>query len=166
MDKCLQSEIVGRDLRSRLRRLVKAERGSELFEVALVLPILFMLLIGIVWLGRAFSIYQAVSRAAREGARAALAPTCATCGNTRTTQAEVDTVVDDVLTAATIDTSNPGLAITLQRNLPLNPADPANYQVSGVSVTVSYPVQLTIPFTTLNGTTITISSTASMRQEF
>ncbi len=125
-----------------------------------------MLLIGIVWLGRAVSIYQALGRAAREGARVALAPTCATCGSANASDAEVDNVVDGVLTSATIDTTNPGLVITVDRNQALDPSDPANYQVTGVTVTVAYPVQLTIPFTTVNGTTITLQSKASMRQEF
>jgi Flp pilus assembly protein TadG len=164
MDKCLQSEIVGCDFRSRLRRLVKAERGSELFEVALVLPLLFMLLIGIVWLGRAFSIYQAVGRAAREAARVAVAPTCATCGNAAPGYAEVQTVADDVLTAASLDPNNANIA--LNPSATVDPGDPAAYQSTGLSVTVSYPVQVTIPFTSINGTTITISSTVAMRQEF
>lgn len=162
-DKCLQSEIVARDFRSRLRRLAKGERGSELFEVALVLPLLFMLLIGIVWLGRAYSIYQAVGRAAREGARAAAAPTCATCGNAAGGQAVAEGVADEVLTAASLDPANASVSLT---PIPtVDSSDPAVYQSSGVSITVVYPVQLTIPFTSVSGTTINITSTASMRPE-
>jgi hypothetical protein len=58
------------------------------------------------------------------------------------------------------------VAPTVSRNQVLDPSDPAKYQVSGVTVTVTYPVKLYIPFTAWNGTTINLSSTVSMRQEF
>ena len=65
---------------SRLKKLVSGTGGSEIAEAALVLPILFMLLLGIYWFGRAFNVYATINHAAREGARAATAQTCATCG--------------------------------------------------------------------------------------
>src|SRR5260370_17115352 len=61
-------------------RLARETRGQEIAEAALVLPILFMLMLGIFWFGQAFSIYGTITHAAREGARAAVAPLCATCG--------------------------------------------------------------------------------------
>ncbi len=57
--------------------------GAEIAEAAVVLPLLFMLLFGIMWFARAFNIYTTINRAAREGALAAAAHNCATCGNTR-----------------------------------------------------------------------------------
>ena len=163
---CLQKEIPARSRLGLLRRLLTDVRGSQLFEAALVLPILLMLLIGMVWLGRAFSVYQALGRAAREGARVALAPTCATCGDAFASDAEVKGVVDAALSAASLDTTNPDLQVQVSRNQLLDPSDPARYQVSGVAVTVTYPVQMNVPFTPLNATTIHISSTVSMHQEF
>ncbi len=65
----------------RLRKLVTATGGSEIAEAALVLPILFMLLLGIYWFGRAFNVYATINHAAREGARAAVAQKCATCSS-------------------------------------------------------------------------------------
>lgn len=47
----------------------KGSRGDGLVEFALVLPILIMLLMGILDLGRAFYAYSAIANAAREGAR-------------------------------------------------------------------------------------------------
>jgi TadE-like protein len=63
----------------RLKKIVAGTGGSEIAEAALVLPILFMLLLGIYWFGRAFNVYATINHAAREGARAAVAPKCATC---------------------------------------------------------------------------------------
>lgn len=45
----------------------------------MILPMLFLLLIGIFWFGQAFRIYGTITNAARDGARAAVAPACATC---------------------------------------------------------------------------------------
>lgn len=64
---------------SRLRKIVSGTVGSEIAEAALVLPIFFMIMLGIYWFGRAFNVYATINHAAREGARAAAAPTCATC---------------------------------------------------------------------------------------
>ena len=49
--------------------------------MALILQVLLMLLIGLFWVGRACHVYGTITRAAREGARVAIAPSCGTCGN-------------------------------------------------------------------------------------
>jgi Flp pilus assembly protein TadG len=148
------------------RVLLSGTRGATLVEFALVLPVLTTLLIGTFWIGRAVSVYQALERAAREGARVGVAPTCALCGAARARDAAIDAAVNSALTAASVDTSNPGLGIAIAWNQPLDSGDPANYQSSGVRVTVSYPMQLSIPFTSESATSITLSSSVSMRQEF
>jgi hypothetical protein len=62
-------------------RFVAECAGAEIAEAAAVLPLMFMILLGIFWFGQAFSIYGAITRAAQEGARAgSYAPSCATCG--------------------------------------------------------------------------------------
>lgn len=48
------------------------ERGQDLIEFALVLPLLFIFLFGALDLGRAFFSYIAITNAAREGARYAV----------------------------------------------------------------------------------------------
>ena len=75
--------------RSTLRRVAVETRGAEIAEAAAVLPLMFMILLGIFWFGQAFSIYGAITRAAQEGARAGAAPYCATCSgaNSATTNA-------------------------------------------------------------------------------
>ncbi len=45
------------------------ERGQSLVELALILPVLILVLLGILDFGRAFYAYNAISNAAREGAR-------------------------------------------------------------------------------------------------
>ena len=62
-------------------RLLRDAAGAEIAEAAVVLPLLFMLLFGIMWFARAYNIYTTVNRAARQGALAAAANNCATCGN-------------------------------------------------------------------------------------
>ena len=63
----------------RLTALPKETAGEEIAEAAVVLPLLFLLLFAIIWFARAFNIYSTVTTAAREGARFAAHPTCATC---------------------------------------------------------------------------------------
>ena len=63
-------------IRKTTSRLARETRGQEIAEAALVLPIVFMLMLGIFWFGQAFRIYGTITHAAREGARAAVAPLC------------------------------------------------------------------------------------------
>ena len=148
------------------RRVVREQRGVELVEAALVLPLLLTLLIGMVWMGRAYNVYETITRAAREGARFAVAPSCATCGNTFPSDSEVVSVVNAALSASVVDPARVNPAITITRNQVLNPADPSTVRVSGVVVSFGYPFQFVLPFTSLHLTTITISTSVQMRQEF
>ena len=52
-------------------------------ELAFVMPLLFMLLFGIMWFGRAFQIYSTVNQAARAAAEAAVVPSCSGCASSR-----------------------------------------------------------------------------------
>src|ERR1700723_1742608 len=71
-------------LRATVRRLAVETRAAEIAEAAAVLPLMFMMLLGIFWFGQAFSTYGAITRAAQEGARAGAAPYCTTCSGTNT----------------------------------------------------------------------------------
>lgn len=57
-------------LRSLLQRLKASRRGQSMVELALALPLLIALVVGIAEFGLLFSTYVQVSNAAREGARA------------------------------------------------------------------------------------------------
>jgi hypothetical protein len=74
--------MIGSTKASRLKELLSGMGGQEIAEAAIVLPLLFMLLFGIYWFGRAFNIYGTINHAAREGARVGMTSTCASCGNT------------------------------------------------------------------------------------
>jgi len=79
-------------------RVARDGRGTEIAETALVLPMLFVVVIGIFWFGQAFRIYGTLTHAAREGARAAVTPACATC--TAETQAQIDQNAINAVTSA------------------------------------------------------------------
>jgi Flp pilus assembly protein TadG len=57
------------------RRATKnSERGAALLEVALTLPLLLLVAVGIFEFGRAYQTWQILTNAAREGARVAVLP--------------------------------------------------------------------------------------------
>lgn len=78
-------------------------RGAEIAETAVVLPLLFMVLIAIFWFGQAFRIYGTITHAARQGARAAVAPACATCGGTNDPSQNAYNAIQSALLAAHLD---------------------------------------------------------------
>ncbi len=185
---CIPLRTPVRLMRLWLRTGKADERGAELFEFALVSIPLLMLLLGIIWLGLAYSTYGTITRAAREGARYAAAYSCALCptatqtycGNTTTvgatnsapSGADVQTVVNCMLTAGSLSPSNV-TNYSFQQNVLLNgtnppPACPNPVSVTqecGVVVSFTYPVPLPIPFTSLAAGTVTINTQVQMRQE-
>ncbi len=157
-------------------RTVRAEdRGAELFEVALVVPLLSTLLFGIIWLGRGYNVYQTITRAAREGARYAVLPNCATCGDayadsytSRNSCLSNPTntftnYVSPALSASSVDPSK--VQNYCQKAAVLDPDSDSSVQQCGVTISFSYPVKLTIPFTSLNASTINIPTSVQMRFE-
>src|SRR5580700_9313862 len=86
---------------ARWRGLARETHGQEIAETAVVLPLLFLVLIGIFWFGQAFRIYGTLTQAARAGARAAVAPACATCAPAGTGPGLVaQTAVQNAMAAA------------------------------------------------------------------
>jgi len=78
-------------------------RGSEIAETAMILPLFFMMFLGIFWFGQGFRIYGTMTRAAREGARAAVAPACTTCAGSNDPSANAWTAVQSAMQAAHVD---------------------------------------------------------------
>jgi Flp pilus assembly protein TadG len=68
----------------RIARRLTNTHGAEIAEVALVLPLVFMFLLGIIWFGRAFNIYSTIAQAAQQGAIVAARASCATCSTPNT----------------------------------------------------------------------------------
>jgi hypothetical protein len=77
----------------------------------MILPLLFMVIMAIFWFGQAYRIYGTITHAARQGARAAVAPVCATCAQpssangTPATQNAVNAVTS-AMAAAHLSTTN------------------------------------------------------------
>ena len=86
-----------------LRARMRSAEASEVAETALVLPLAFMMLLGVFWFGQAFSIYGTITQAAREGARAATAANCTTCAAGNTPSQNAFNAVSGVLVAAHLD---------------------------------------------------------------
>ena len=54
------------------RRLARSERGTAIVEFALIAPLLFFLVFGIIEFGRALNYYNDLTQLAGQGARAAI----------------------------------------------------------------------------------------------
>ncbi len=166
---------------------LRRTEASEIAEAALVLPVVFLFLLGIIWFGRAFNIYATIQQAAQQGALAAARPTCATCGNAFASSPSYSAVigaVDSVMKASNIDPgqiiSNPlkGCAsannITICQNVLPNSAPntsvqdcgpPTPSQVCGTVVTFKYPFTFNLPILSLKVSTITMTAQAQSRTE-
>jgi len=151
--------------RSSLVRLLceRHAAGAEVLEFALVFPLFLTLMLGIFYFGRAFSVYQTITRAAREGARNAVLTTCAQCGNTVYTSTEVQTLfVNPALAAVSLDPAK--VQNYTQTTQWLDPgATPP--QQCGVAISFGYPFQFRIPFTSLSLSTINMRTQVQMRLE-
>jgi Flp pilus assembly protein TadG len=166
------------------------EAGAEIAEAAMVLPIVFMFLLGIVWFGRAFNIYSTITQAAQQGAITAARATCATCGppgDIFPTDATVAGVVVAVMNSSSLDTSqillspnppspvfctNPpntctttGNNIKICRNVLLNPPPSTQLPQCGAVVSFQYPFKFYLPFTALNLEQVVLSAEAQSRME-
>ena len=88
-----------------VRKLIFGSGGSQIAEAALVMPIVFLLFLGIFWFGRAFNIYATINHAAREAARQAATSSCALCGNVdnHLNADPIATVVAKALQASKLD---------------------------------------------------------------
>lgn len=166
----------------RVWRKLRDASGSVIAESALVLPLVFMFLLGIYWFGRAYNIYSTIYRAAQEGAAVAAKSRCGSCGNAATTAASVRDAVNAVLQASSINPSGiqahsltvtacTGLTlstqssgnVTIYRNVQLN--NNSNPEECGAIVTFSYPYQMYLPFTSLDRQRILMTATGEMRME-
>jgi Flp pilus assembly protein TadG len=87
------------------RSAARDTRGAEIAETAMILPLLFMMLMAIFWFGQAFRIYGTITHAAREGARAAVAPACATCAAGTTPTQNAIAAVSGAMAAANLNTA-------------------------------------------------------------
>lgn len=130
-----------------IRRLRKGEHGQALVEMALVLPLFFLLLFGVIEMGRVGYAYITVTNATREGGRVA------TLGGTD------DQIMTSIKAAATaLDSMSLTIIIT--------PLEDSRQSGQDVKVDVTYPVQLVIPIiSNVITNPVIVSSSIVMRQE-
>ena len=130
-----------------MMKLRREQHGQALVEMALVIPLFFLLLFGVIEMGRIGHAYITVSSAARAGAR------LATIGGTDLEIREA------VLNAApTLNSS----ALTVE----ITPNQLNRQSGQGVTVQVMYPVQLIIPIiSNVIPNPVVVNSTLNMRLE-
>ena len=141
-----------------------------MLEFAFVMTFLMTLLLAIISFSRAYNVYQTITRAAREGARMAVLPTCATCGNSYM----------DPSTGVTQQNSEifSGYIAPALRAAYLNPDSVSHYsetvgwldsgdadQQCGVTIAFDYPYDLRLPFAGWQFATLNLSTTVQMRRE-
>lgn len=115
-------------MRSKLLGLFSSnEKGQALVELAIVLPLLLLLLLGIVEFGRVGHAYLTLNHAAREGARAGVIEAS-------------DQEVVDVVRAATTTLQQSALVITLNP-----PYSGDRVQGGAFEVMLNYELELFIP---------------------
>jgi len=143
---------------SRLGQRLRAERGAQLLEFALVFPVVLLATAGIIDVGLLIKDYQVVTNAAREGARVGAVQAAAI--------APVTAQVNAYLVAGGLE----GTATTEVRNV-LVP-NPSGSSVPAVQVTVSYPYEYLVlaPLAALfegdaTPSSVTLRAQATMRQE-
>lgn len=137
------------------RRAGRRDDGQSLVEMAIVLPILLALLVGIFEMGRAWNVYQVITNAAREGARTAVIQT--------KSESDVRATIDGYLADAGLDSAVGTVSITGQGT--------GFGQPTRVEIDYPYEFGFLGPVVSLLGEgsavpgTITLSTAVTMRNE-
>ena len=143
------------------RTSTTSERGVALLEVALTLPILLLVAVGIFEFGRAYQTWQILTNAAREGARVAVLPGI--------DDDAVEERVQQYLAAGLLDAADEA-DVTIDRDTEIDIGDDT---ASASTVEVEYPftfmVLQGIADLVVNGSTLgeplMMTTSATMRNE-
>lgn len=137
------------------------ERGAALLEVAMTLPLVLLIAIGIFEFGRAYQTWQILTNAAREGARIAVLPGI--------DDNAVEERVQEYLTMGLLDAADEA-DVTIDRDAEVDIGDGT---ASASTVQVEYPftfmvlqpiARLVVQGSTV-GEALTMTTTATMRNE-
>lgn len=142
-------------------RMRRDERGANLVEAALVVPILVLILAGVVDLGRAFSSYIVIANAAREGARAGARYSCYSTDAAQRADYRV-MIVDSIyneLTGSSVDTAK--LTYTITPDPASSGANRCPLGAEEVKVSLAYPEDM-ILLNIIGIPTIDLKAAASM----
>jgi Flp pilus assembly protein TadG len=138
--------------------LCRKRRGAAAVEFAIVAPLFFLLIFGMIEFGRMVMVQQILTNASREGARKAVLD-----GSTAT---DVDNTVITHMSDARITVT--------AANITINPANPATANYGDpITVTVSVPFSevswlpapMLLSFLPAGKTDITLTATTVMRRE-
>lgn len=140
----------------------RSERGAALLEMALTLPLLLLVCVGILEFGRAYQTWQVLTNAAREGARIAVLPGI--------TDSAVQSRVQTYLSAGQIPNAA-SATVNIDRTQTVSIGTGT---ASASQVTVTYPfnfivldpiARLATHSTSTAFTTVNMVATATMRNE-
>ena len=143
------------------KRFRHSEKGAELVEMAFVILLFMVLMIGVFEFGRAYNIYQNITNAAREGARFAVAPQRGGTIN-YPNNSEVSGVITSFMQSSSLNTSSATISIDLNNqnvDPSCTPCSAGGGCACGTRVSISYP------FSFLFYGGVNISTTVLMRNE-
>lgn len=125
-------------MRRAKRRRGDGERGAELIELAIVLPILLVVFAAIVDFGLLFQRYEVITNAAREGARVGVLPDYV--------EADVVSRVNDYLNSSGLDATRATITVN-----GIDPDPAVTVTITGTSQTINlvqvivqYPSDFTV----------------------
>ncbi len=137
-----------------IRGLATDEQGQATVEFALIMPVLLLMVIGIIEIGRGWNVHQVLTDAAREGARTAVV------ANGNYTTSTVDSTVRNALVRAALNGYGPNTLVTLTGWRVVN---------GSATVRVQYPYRFMFLGPLMNWTTgqrtINMVTEATMRNE-
>ena len=146
-------------MRNLLRR-GRTERGAALLEMALTLPLLLLVCVGILEFGRAYQTWQVLTNAVREGARVAVLP--------GVDDAAVTTRVQSYMTSGQLPSASLA-TIAIDRNQSISIGAGT---ATASQVTVNYPFEFMVlePIArlvtgTAGSNALTMAASATMRNE-
>ena len=140
-------------------RRLGGERGTALLEMALTLPLLLLVAVGIFEFGRAFQTWEVLTNAAREGARLAVLPS--------STPADTEARARAYLTSGSLN----GASATVTVTATMIPIGLGTASASLVKIDYPFqfivlqPVASLIVHGTAVGSPIVMSASAEMRNE-
>ena len=143
------------------RRFRHNEKGAELIEMAFVILLFVVLMVGVFEFGRAYNIYQNITNAAREGARFAVAPARGGTIN-YPSRSDVDAVIAGFMQSAHLDPAAATFDIRLNNqnvDPSCTPCTAGSGCACGTLVSISYP------FSFLFYGGVNISTSVLMRNE-
>ena len=139
--------------------LLRCEKGAQLVEFALVLPMLLLVVLGIAEFGFMFQRYEVLTNAAREGARIAVLPGYAT--------ADVEERVEAYLEAGGVPITGTNPAVLVENDALVVPGG-TTIPMRRVTVTYTYSYMFLGAIGSwfdATYTTQTLSAVSSMRVE-